>query len=341
MNVPRAPLTPDDVVAAGRRLAGVTHRTPVLTSATLDAATGAAIHMKAEPLQRGGAFKLRGAYNAIALLPEETRRRGVVTDSSGNHGQAVALAAQMFGIPAAVFMPDDAPELKVRATRSYGAEVRRYDRRREDRATLSAELAAARGATVILPVDDPHVMAGHGTAAMELLEDHGDLDILVVPVGGGGLMAGSATIARDRCPGIRVVGVEPADGDDTRRSLLAGRRVTIPAPDTIADGLRRTAPGEVTFPINQRLVDEIVTVDDDSIVEAMWLMFERCKVAVEPSGAVGLAAVTSGALDVAGRRVGVILSGGNVGARQFADLVSTHPTPAELPPPRRSVPAAT
>lgn len=341
MNGSRSLLTADDVVAAAHRVAGVVHRTPVVTSATLDAATGATLAMKAEPLQRGGAFKLRGAYNAIALLPEEVRRRGVVTDSSGNHGQAVALAAQLVGIPAAVYMPDDAPELKVRATRAYGAEVRRYDRRREDRAVLSAELAAERGATVILPVDDPRVMAGHGTAAMELLDDCGHLDVLVVPVGGGGLMAGSATIARHLAPTIRIVGVEPLDGDDTRRSLAAGRRVTIPTPETIADGLRRTAPGEVTFPINQRLVDEVVTVDDDAIVAAMWLLYERCKLAVEPSGAVGLAGVLSGAIDVAGRRVGVILSGGNVGARQFAELVATRPAPADLPPPRRSVAATT
>jgi threo-3-hydroxy-L-aspartate ammonia-lyase len=328
-------LTAEDVRAAARRLEGIVHRTPVIHSATIDRTVGASVRMKAEPLQRGGAFKLRGAYNAIAQLPENTRRRGVVTDSSGNHGQAVALAAQHLGIPATVYMPDDAPDVKVRATEAYGAEVRRYDRRRDDRAALSARLASERGATIILPVDDPRVMAGHGTAALELLTDTGDLDMLVVPVGGGGLMAGSATIARALQPDIRIIGVEPEDGDDTRRSLREGHRVEIATPETIADGLRRRSPGEVTFPINQRLVDGIVTVDDDAIVAAMWLLFERCKLVVEPSGAVGLAALLSGAIDASGRRVGVILSGGNIGARQFADLIQARRTPPEVSTPPR------
>jgi threo-3-hydroxy-L-aspartate ammonia-lyase len=314
-------LSAADVQDAARRLVGVTHRTPVLTSATTDAMTGARVLLKAEALQRGGSFKLRGAYNAIAQLSGAVRHRGVVTDSSGNHGQAVALAAQLFGIPATVFMPHDAPEVKLAATRGYGAEVRRYDRRSDDRAALSEAAAQEQGATVILPVDDPRVMAGHGTAALELAEEHPDLDVLVVPVGGGGLLAGSATIARQRLPAVRIVGVEPSDGDDTRRSLQAGHRVEIPPPDTIADGLRRTSPGAVTFPINQRLVDDIVTVTDPQIVDAMRWLFERWKLVVEPSGAVGVAAVLAGALELDGCTVGVLVSGGNVAAEQFAGLI--------------------
>ena len=313
--------TSDDVYRAAERLAGVVHRTPNTESATIDAMASARVIMKTEPLQRGGAFKLRGAYNAIAQLPASRRQRGVVTDSSGNHGQAVALAARMFAVPALVYMPDDAPAAKVMATQGYGAEVRRYDRRNEDRALLSELAASERGATVILPVDDPKVMAGHGTAALELIEDHPDLDVLVVPIGGGGLMAGSATIARALVPGVRIVGVEPADADDTLRSMIAGRRVKIAPPLTIADGLRRTAPGERTFPITQRLVDDIVTVADADIVATMRLLFERCKLVVEPSGAVGLAALLAGGLEVAGSKVGVLLSGGNVGAEHFAELI--------------------
>jgi threo-3-hydroxy-L-aspartate ammonia-lyase len=315
-------VTFDDVVAAARRLAGVAHRTPVLTSRTLDQVTGGQVHLKAENLQRGGAFKFRGAYNRISALPSGT---GVATYSSGNHAQAVALAASLVGSSAVVVMPEDAPPEKVEATRGYGGEVVFYDRYRQDRAELGRTVAAERGLVLVPPYDDPMVMAGQGTAAMELLEEAGELDVLVVPVGGGGLIAGSATAAKAVARAIRVIGVEPEAGDDTRRSLAEGRRVTIPVPRTIADGLQVSTPGELTFEVNRSLVDEVVTVSDLDIVEAMAFLFERMKVVVEPSGAVGVAAVLTAAVDASGLRVGVILSGGNVSARRFADLMAGRP----------------
>jgi threonine dehydratase len=312
----------DDVRAAERRLAGVALVTPVLTSRTLDAATGASVRLKAENLQRAGSFKFRGAYNRISSLTGQDLARGVATFSSGNHAQAVALAARALGSTAVVVMPGDAPEAKVAATRSYGAEVVLYDRYTEDREQLGRELAERRGLTLVPPYDDPQVMAGQGTAALELLDEVGDLDLLVVPVSGGGLIAGSATAAKGLRSSIRVVGVEPEAGDDTRRSLHAGRRVTLPeVPRTIADGLQVTSPGRLTFEVNQRLVDEVVVVSDPDIVAAMSFLFERLKVVVEPSGAVGVAALLSARLNAAGARVGVILSGGNIDATRFAQLV--------------------
>jgi threonine dehydratase len=306
---------PEDVRAAARVLDGVAHRTPVITSRTL----GEHVVLKPENLQRGGAFKFRGAYNKISSLPTGTP---VFAYSSGNHAQAVALSSRLLGSPATILMPEDAPQSKLDATRAYGAEVVMYDRYTGNREAMAGELAAERGAELVRPYDDPLIMAGAGTAALELLEDAGVVETLVVPVGGGGLIAGSATIAKDL--GVkRVVGVEPEAGDDTRRSLQAGERVRVPVPRTIADGQQLPIPGERTFPVVQRLVDDVVTVSDAEIVAAMRLLFERVKTVAEPSGACALAALLAGrAGDVRGLRVGVTLSGGNVTAGRFAELLA-------------------
>lgn len=313
----------DDVRAAAQRLAGVAHRTPVLTSRTVDELTGARVLAKAECFQRGGAFKFRGAYNAVASLDPEVRSRGVLAYSSGNHAQAIALAARLHHVPAVIVMPYDAPPSKVAATEGYGAEIVRYDRYAQDREEIGGRLAAERRLTLIPPYDHRAVMAGQGTVALELVEQAGALDVLVVCVGGGGLISGCATAATALSPGVRVVGVEPAAGDDVRRSLAAGRRVSVPVPRTIADGQQTTSPGELTFPVIQRLVSEVVTVTDEEIVAAMVLAFERLKVVLEPSGASALAALLAGRVaDVVGRRVGVTLSGGNVGAARFAELTT-------------------
>jgi threo-3-hydroxy-L-aspartate ammonia-lyase len=313
---------PDDVREAARVLDGVAHRTPVLSSAALDGMVGAHVVLKAECFQRAGAFKFRGAYNKVSSLDLAQRGRGVVAYSSGNHGQGVGLAARLLGAPATIVMPSDAPASKVEATRGYGAQVVVYDRFTEDREAIGAALAEERGLALVKPYDDPLIMAGQGTAALELLDDAGGFDVFVAPVGGGGLMAGCATVVRDRCPDARIVGVEPEAGDDYKRSLEAGRRITIEVPRTIADGQQLTTPGELTFEVNRRLVDEIVTVSDGQIVDAMGLLFERLKVVAEPSGACALAALLAGKIDVpAGARVGVILSGGNVSAARFAELL--------------------
>jgi threonine dehydratase len=309
----------DDVQAAARRLDGVAHRTPVFTSRTLDGLIGASAHLKAECFQRGGAFKFRGAYNKIASLPEHLRRRGVLAYSSGNHAQAVAIAASLLDTHATILMPEDAPTAKADATRGYGADVVTYDRWTESREEIGARLAEERGLELVKPYDDPLVMAGQGTTALELLADVKGLDVLVTPVGGGGLIAGCSTVARALSPEMRIVGVEPEAGDDTARSFATGERVHIDVPRTIADGLQTTAPGELTFTVNRELVDEIVTVSDDQIVDAMAFLFDRMKLVVEPSGAVGVAALLSGR--IAGSRIGVVLSGGNVGAARFAELL--------------------
>jgi threo-3-hydroxy-L-aspartate ammonia-lyase len=315
----------EDVERAAQRLAGVAHRTPVLTSRTLDQRTGARVHLKAECFQRGGAFKFRGAYNKISSLDEDALRRGVIAYSSGNHAQAVAIAAALLDTHATIVMPEDAPAAKLDATRGYGGEIVLYDRWTESREEIGARLAEERGLELVRPYDDPLVMAGQGTAALELLEYASELDLLLVPVSGGGLIAGCATAAKARRPEMRVVGVEPEAGDDTRRSLEAGERIRIGVPRTIADGLQAPEPGELTFEVNRRLVDEVVTVTDDEIVEAMAFLFDRVKLVAEPSGAVGVAALLSGKLDARGARVGVVLSGGNVGAARFAELVSRAP----------------
>jgi threonine dehydratase len=313
----------EDVERAAHRLAGVAHRTPVLTSGTLDERVGARVQVKAECFQRGGAFKFRGAYNKISSLDEDALRRGVLAYSSGNHAQAVAIAAALLGTQATIVMPEDAPAAKLDATRGYGAEVVSYDRWTESREEIGAQLAAERGLELVKPYDDPLVMAGQGTLALELLEQAPDLDLLLVPVSGGGLIAGCATAAKALRPGIRIVGIEPAAGDDTRRSLASGERIRIDVPRTIADGLQAAEPGELTFEVNRQRVDEVVTVTDEEIVTAMIFLFDRLKLVTEPSGAIGVAALLAGKLDAAGKSVGVVISGGNVGAARFAELVST------------------
>lgn len=321
----------EDVRAAAERLDGVAHRTPVLRSRTLDQLMGATAFLKAENFQRGGSFKFRGAYNRVSTLPRGQLEAGVAAYSSGNHAQAVALAARLVGTRATILMPTDAPTTKVEATRGYGAEVIPYDRYLDDRVELAGKIAAERGLALVPPYDDAIVMAGQGTAALELLGDAGDLDLLVIPVGGGGLIAGCGTVARALGPGIRVVGVEPENGDDTKRSLELGERVRLPrVPSTIADGLQLDVPGELTFDVNRRVVDEVVLVSDADIVEAMRFLFERLKVVVEPSGAVAVAALLAGKLEASGKRVGAILSGGNVGAGRFAELLggASPPFPA-------------
>ena len=309
----------EDVRAAAARLDGVAHRTPVITSRTLDELVGARVHLKAENLQRGGAFKFRGAYNAIASLADDVRARGVLAYSSGNHAQAVALAARLLGTTATIVIPTDAPPAKLEATRGYGAEIVLYDRWRESREAIGTQLAEEGGLALVKPYDDPLVMAGQGTAALELLEAVPDLDLLVTPVGGGGLIAGCATAAKSLRPELRVVGVEPEAANDTARSLAAGERIAIGVPHTIADGLQASEPGELTFAVNRELVDELVTVSDDEIVDAMVFLFDRLKLVVEPSGAVGVAAVMTGRAHC--ERIGIVLSGGNVGAVRFAELL--------------------
>ncbi len=303
---------PDDVRSAARVLDGIAHRTPVVTSRTL----GDGVFLKPECLQRAGAFKFRGAYNKISSLAHGTP---VLAYSSGNHAQAVALAARLLGSKATILMPEDAPASKLAATRDYGAEVISFDRYRDDRERLAEVLAEERGLEVVRPYDDPLIMAGQGTVALELIEDAGPLDVLVVPVGGGGLITGCATIAKALGVG-RVVGVEPEAGNDWQQSLAAGKPIAIDVPRTIADGLQTHVPGKLTWEVGSRLVDEVVTVSDAQIVEAMRFAFERLKLVVEPSGAVGIAALQAG--DVSGGRVGIVISGGNVAADRFAELLA-------------------
>lgn len=319
-------VTLDDVRAAAARLSGVVHRTPVLRSRTLDRLAGTEVHLKAENFQRMGAFKFRGAYHAVSRLDPAQRAKGIAAYSSGNHAQAVALAAREFGTTAVILMPADTPASKQAATAEYGAEIVTYDRYTGDRVALGAALAAERGLALIPPYEHPHVIAGQGTAALELLDRAGELDALVAPVGGGGLMAGSATAAKGLHPAIRTIGVEPEAGDDTRQSLAAGRRVAVPVPRTIADGQAADIPGELTFSVNRRLLDEVVLVSDDEIREAMRFAFERLRIVLEPSGATGLAALLAGRIRPLPRRTGVILSGGNIDAVRFAELVGAATT---------------
>jgi threonine dehydratase len=315
-------ITLDDVLDAAARLKGVAHRTPVLRSRTLDGLVGAEVHLKCENFQRMGAFKFRGAYHAVSRLTPEQRAKGIAAYSSGNHAQAIALAAREFGTTAVILMPEDTPASKRAATAGYGAEIVTYDRYTGDRVAIGEALAAERGLALIPPYEHPHVIAGQGTAALELLEEAGELDALLVPVGGGGLIAGSATAAKGLHPAIRVIGVEPEAGDDTRRSLAAGERVEIPVPRTIADGQAASVPGELTFSINRRLVDEIVLVTDDQIRDAMRFAFERMRIVVEPSGATALAALLAGRVERIPRRIGLIVSGGNIDVDRFARLLA-------------------
>ncbi|TCN39068.1 threonine dehydratase [Kribbella orskensis] len=316
-----AELTLDDIRAAAERIAGTANRTPVLTSRTLNDRVGAEVFLKAENFQRVGAFKFRGAFNAISRLTKDQLARGVAAYSSGNHAQAVALAARLAGTSAVILMPTDAPPTKMAATRGYGAEVVTYDRYAQDRAALAEQLAVERGLTLIPPYDHYDVMAGQGTVALELIEEVGPLGALLVPIGGGGLIAGCATAATALSPGIRVIGVEPTAGDDTARSLAAGKRIEIAVPRTIADGQAIATPGELTFAVNKELVDSVELVSDDEIRAAMAFAFERLKIVVEPSGASGLAALLNGRIKALPDRVGVVISGGNVGLERFLELL--------------------
>jgi len=311
------PISIDDVRAAAERIAPLAHRTPLLRSRTLDARVGAPVALKAENLQRAGAFKFRGACNAVAAL----RPDGVCSVSSGNHAQALALAAREQGTHATILMPRDAPASKRAATEGYGAEVLEFDRYSEDRDALVRELAAERGLTLVHPYDEPLVMAGQGTVGLELAAEVDDLDVVLVPCGGGGLLSGVATAIKALRPAARIVGVEPQASDDTARSLRTGERVRVEVSRTIADGQQLPTPGERTWPVIRALVDDVVTVSDAEIVEAMRLLFERMKVVAEPSGATALAALLAGRVELRAGTVGVVISGGNVDAARFAALM--------------------
>ena len=319
------PITFADIQAAQQRLAGIAHRTPVLTSRTADARCGAQLFFKCENFQRMGAFKFRGAYNAVARLEPAQRAAGVVAYSSGNHAQAIALACRLLASRAVIVMPSDAPRAKVAATRSYGGEVVFYDRYREDREALGRQLAAERGLTLIPPYDHPDVMAGQGSAAAELIETVGPLDVLLAPLGGGGLLSGSAVAAHALSPGCTVIGVEPEAGDDGRQSLRAGHIVHIAAPETLADGAQTLHLGQHTFAVIAARVSDIVTVSDAQLLEAMAWFAERMKLVLEPTGVLAAAAVFSGQLALTGKRVGVILSGGNVDLARYAALLAERP----------------
>ncbi|MDX6722532.1 MAG: threo-3-hydroxy-L-aspartate ammonia-lyase [Solirubrobacteraceae bacterium] len=310
-----------DVRAAAERLREVAHRTPVLRSRTLDERCGGEVHLKAENLQRTGAFKFRGAWNAVSALEPRT---GVVAASSGNHAQALSLAAALHGTQAVILMPRDAPASKRAATEGYGAEVIEYDRYGDDREALATALSRDRGLTLVHPYDEPLVMAGQGTAGLELADEVAGLDVVLVPVGGGGLISGVATAVRALQPAARIVGVEPEASDDTRRSLRAGRRETVSVGRTIADGQQLATPGEKTFPVISAIVDDVVTVTDADIARTMRFLFERLKVVVEPSGASALAALMAGHVALDGRRAGVVLSGGNVDAARFSTVMAEH-----------------
>lgn len=311
-----------DIESAAQVLHGHAHRTPVMTSSTVDEITGASVHFKCENLQRIGAFKFRGAFNALSRLPQAARARGVVAFSSGNHAQAVALAARMLQIPATIVMPHDAPPVKLQATRGYGARVVIYDRGTESREAVAAKLAHDEGLTTVPPFDHPHIIAGQGTAALELLQDTGPLDYLLVPCGGAGLLSGSALAAKHLSPGIKVIGVEPAAGDDVTRSFQTGTLQTVSNPQTIADGARTEAAGNLTLPLVLSQVDDMLTVDDDALLHWALFLMERMKIVIEPTGALGAAALLAGKLSARGQRVGVILSGGNVDLFSLASTFS-------------------
>jgi threonine dehydratase len=302
----------EDIERAARAIAGIAHHTPVVTSRTINDRTGADVYFKCENLQRAGAFKFRGAYNALSRLSADQRRQGVVTFSSGNHAQAVALAGQVLDIPRVIVMPADAPLVKREATIGYGGEVVLYDRRDGDREAIGQRLADERGLTMIPPFNHADVVAGQGTAAMELIGETGRLDILLVPCGGGGLLSGSALAAHALAPDCRVIGVEPAAGDDATRSFRTRTLQTVHDPDTVADGARTSSLGPLTFELMLRHVNDMVTVDDLSLLRTMFFLWERLKLVVEPTGALGAAALLQGTVPVAGARVGVILTGGNV-----------------------------
>lgn len=316
--------TYQDVLDAAERLRGHAHLTPVMRSRTLDAAVGAQVFLKCENFQRIGAFKFRGAFNALSKLTPEQRRTGVATFSSGNHAQAVALSAQMLNIPATILMPADAPAAKIAATRGYGGNVVTYDRYTEDRDALGKKLADDKGLTLIPPYDHPDVVAGQGTSALELLQETGELDALFICLGGGGLLSGSALAARALAPNCKIYGAEPAAGNDGQQSLRSGKIVTIATPKTIADGAQTTHLGKITFPIIQREVEDILAISDAELVENMRFFAERMKMIVEPTGCLSLAAARQMREKFASKRIGVIVSGGNIDLARFAELVTAH-----------------
>jgi threo-3-hydroxy-L-aspartate ammonia-lyase len=310
-----------DVVEAAERIRGIAHKTPVMTSQTADAITGARLFFKCENFQRMGAFKFRGAYNAMSRFSEEQRKGGVLTYSSGNHAQAVALSARLLGIKAVIIMPHDSPASKMAATRGYGGEVVIYDRYREDREEIAGRVSQERGMTVIPPFDHPRVMAGQGTSAKELIEEVGKLDYLLVCLGGGGLLSGCALSAKALNPRCQVIGVEPEAGNDGQQSFRTGEIVTIDVPKTIADGAMTTHLGQYTFSVIRQYVDDIVTVTDRQLTDAMKFFAQRMKIVVEPTGCLAAAAAMSGALPIRGKKVGVILSGGNIDLDLYARLL--------------------
>jgi threo-3-hydroxy-L-aspartate ammonia-lyase len=313
--------TYDDVAAAARRLQGQAHRTPVLRSATANRLLKAEVFFKCENLQRMGAFKFRGAYNALSKFSPAQRKAGVIAFSSGNHAQAIALSARLLNIPATILMPADAPQAKLDATRAYGGEVITFDRYAEDREALTAQLAAERGLTLIPPYDHPDVIAGQGTAARELFEETGPLDVLLVPLGGGGLLSGTALATRALAPDCKLYGVEPEAGNDAQQSLRKGEIVHIDTPNTLADGAQTQHLGRFTFEVIRRDVDDVLTASDAQLVEAMRFFAERMKLVVEPTGCLGFAAARHAGLALEGKRVGVILSGGNVDLMRYAQLI--------------------
>jgi threonine dehydratase len=310
-------VTYDDVAAAHERIKPHARRTPVLTSSTVDALSGARVFFKCENFQRMGAFKFRGAYNALSQLDEEQKRQGVIAFSSGNHAQAVALAGKLLGVKTLIVMPSDAPQVKLAATRGYGAEVVQYAKG-EDREDVTSKLAKDRNMAIIPPFDHPHIIAGQGTAAKELIEDVGALDILLVPCGGGGLLSGSALAAKHLAPECRPIGVEPAGGDDATQSFRSGSLKVIKIANTIADGARTTSLGKLTFPLVMRYVSDMLTVTDEELLRGMFFLWERMKIVVEPTGALAACAVLEKKIDLKNRKVGVILSGGNVDLRWAA-----------------------
>jgi len=312
----------EDIAAAHRRLQGVAHRTPVIRSQTLNGLTGASVFFKCENFQRMGAFKFRGAYNALLKLTDAQKRLGVCAFSSGNHAQGIALSAQILGMNATIVMPQDSPAIKMAATRAYGAQVISYDRYRDDREAISCQLAQEQGMTLIPPYDHADVMAGQGTAAKELFEETGPLDLLLVCLGGGGLISGCAVAAAELSPGCRVIGVEPEAGNDAQQSKRLGRIVRIDTPRTIADGAQTQALGQLTFPIIDALVSDIVTVSDAELIDAMRFAAARMKIVVEPTGALAMAAALQSKVEIRGLRVGVIISGGNIDIAQLASYLA-------------------
>jgi threonine ammonia-lyase medium form len=312
----------EDVRSAAQAISGVANRTPVLSSRTVNDVTGYMVYFKCENFQRIGAFKFRGAYNALSRLNDREKARGVITHSSGNHAQGIALAARLLGISATIAMPNDAPAAKLAATRGYGAEVILYDRQVQDRAEITDQFVQEHGLTFVHPYDHPHIMAGQGTAALELLEEVSDLDVLVGPIGGGGLLSGCATAAKALKPDIRIIGVETASSDDWWQSFQKGERVRIAPPPTIADGMRTQQPGELTYPVIREKVEEILLVSDEQVIETLKFLLLRMKILVEPTGAVAPAAVFQKLVGPPGVKVGVIISGGNMDPELLASLIA-------------------